>query len=77
VTPKGSAPARVREAKSFLRSKTHAANLLLVSAAELSSGFRDFISTHPQTAILLVAVLNSVLRQASSASLYVRKRKDT
>lgn len=59
--------------KSVLTSKTCWANLLMASVAEVLPGAGSWIATHPQTAILLCAVGNIVLRHLSIQPLHWRQ----
>lgn len=62
------------QSKSFLASKTHWANMALAASVELFPPVATFVSTHPQTAIFIVAVLNMAMRQVTSMPLRMGKK---
>lgn len=63
------------ESKSFLVSKTLGVNLFMASATELFPTMKPWVATHPQTAILAMALINIVMRHFTTSPLSYRSSK--
>lgn len=60
----------MNDSKQALTSKTVLANLIISAAAELIPNGATWIAAHPQTAILVCAGLNIVLRHFSDSGIH-------
>jgi hypothetical protein len=55
--------------KHAIKSKTIAANVFLAGIAPFIPAAREFIESNPQTALLIVALINILLRRLSNSAI--------
>lgn len=62
------------ESKNAFSSKTCWANMLLASAVEIHPGVGAWVASHPQGAILGIALMNVLIRHFTQGGLHYRAK---